>query len=521
MRLLHVRDDHERCCVAQPQRKSGRARNRPVDGRQHVPVRNLSANRRGRTTGCTVDERRRAMTNQLDSDAAIELERYELAESPAYLFEVDRREFFKLFGCGVLVGLALKRGAAQESGGGRRGGQNSMPQDISAWLHIGEDGGITVFTGKVELGQDIRTSLTQAVAEELSAPISSIKLVMGDTDLTPFDIGTFGSRTTPGMAPQLHRAAAAAREMLLDLAAAQMSLDRPQLTVTDGKIVDKSGKKSVSFGALTKGQKLVKTIPAEITVTPAREWKTAGKPVAKVNARELVTGKHRYPSDVKRPGMLYGKVLRAPAFGASLGSVDTSGAERVKGAKVVRDGDFVGVAGITEQAASRGLSEIKAEWKTTPQISQSELFQHFTRKTDASGERSSRFTQGSVKDQMSSAEIKLEASYTVAYIAHAPLEPRAAVAEWASDKLTVWTGTQRPFGVRGELAQAFRSPEERVRVIVPDTGSGYGGKHTGECAIEAARLAKASGKPVRVVWTREEEFTWAYFRPAGVINASS
>src|SRR6185295_8360009 len=118
-------------------------------------------------------------------------------------------------------------------------------------------------------------------------------------------------------------------------------------------------------------------------------------------------------------------------------------------------------------------------------------------------------------------ERKLKQTYTIAYIAHAPLEPRAAVAEWKDDKLTVWTGTQRPFGVRGELAQAFRISEENVRVIVPDTGAGYGGKHTGEAAVEAARLAKAAGKPVKLAWTREEEFTWAYFRPAGVVEIKS
>ena len=122
---------------------------------------------------------------------------------------------------------------------------------------------------------------------------------------------------------------------------------------------------------------------------------------------------------------------------------------------------------------------------------------------------------------MAAAAVKLDATYTVAYIAHAPLEPRAAVAEWSDGGLTVWTGTQRPFGVRGELAEAFHLPEEKVRVIVPDMGSGYGGKHTGEAAVEAARLARAAGRPVKLVWTREEEFTWAYFRPAGVIDVRS
>src|SRR5262249_4484962 len=126
-----------------------------------------------------------------------------------------------------------------------------------------------------------------------------------------------------------------------------------------------------------------------------------------------------------------------------------------------------------------------------------------------------------LREGLAAADRKLEATYTVAYIAHTPLEPRAAVAEWSDGQLTVWTGTQRPFGVRSELASALGIPAERVRVIIPDTGSGYGGKHTVETAVEAARLAKAAGKPVKLVWTREEEFTWAYFRPAGVIDVSA
>jgi isoquinoline 1-oxidoreductase len=128
---------------------------------------------------------------------------------------------------------------------------------------------------------------------------------------------------------------------------------------------------------------------------------------------------------------------------------------------------------------------------------------------------------GSVEEALGKAEHRLEHSYNIAYIAHAPLEPRAAVAEWNDDQLTVWTGSQRPFAVRDDLAQALRVPPERVRVIVPDTGSGYGGKQSSEMAIEAARLARAAKKPVKVVWSREEEFTWAYFRPAGVIDIRS
>ena len=457
-------------------------------------------------------------------EPALEPERYELTAGPAYHFQVARRDFFKGLGGGVLLIFALNPAhAQQESGSGRRGGGRTVPQEISAWLHIGEDGAITVYTGKVEVGQDIRTSLAQVVAEELRVPIASIKMVMGDTDLTPYDAGTFGSQTTPMMSPRLRKAAAAAREMLLDLAAEQSNVDRSAFVIADGKVTNPKTKQAFTFGQLTKGQKLAKAIIDSVSLTPPAEWKVAGKPLTKVNGRDIVTGKHQYTSDIKLPGMLYGKVLRPAAFGATLSGVDTKAAESMTGVTVVQDGDFVGVTAATPQQASRAVEALRAEWKTTPQPSANELYAYLKKNpTDAQGVDSrAANTKGSMTEGLAAAYQKLERSYTIAYIAHAPLEPRAAVAEWKDGKLTVWTGTQRPFGVRSELATTFRIPEERVRVIMPDTGSGYGGKHTGETAIEAARLAKAAGKPVKLVWTREEEFTWAYFRPAGVIDVKS
>jgi isoquinoline 1-oxidoreductase len=195
----------------------------------------------------------------------------------------------------------------------------------------------------------------------------------------------------------------------------------------------------------------------------------------------------------------------------------------VNGAVVIRDGEFLGVAASTERDATRAIEQIKAEWKPGPPISDKDLFETLKQPVGEGrgGGRGGPQRTGNVAEALESADVKLKATYTVAYIAHTPLEPRSAVAQWEGDKLTVWTGTQRPFGVRGELASAFRIPESQVRVIVPDTGSGYGGKHTGEAAVEAARLAKAADKPVKLVWTREEEFTWAYFRPAGVIEVAS
>lgn len=459
-------------------------------------------------------------------DASIEPERYELLADPQYFFnlELERRDFFKLLGGGLVLVFTFDVFASQESGGrqagesGRRAQNNSTPREIAGWLHIAEDGSITAYTGKVEFGQNIRTSLTQVVAEELRVPMSSIRLTMGDTDLTPFDMGTFGSRTTPTMAPQLRKAAAAAREALIDLAAEEWKVDRASLVVKDGKVINARSKQSLDFGKLTKGQKLLKVISDNPPITPADQWKITGKSAAKVNGRDLVTGKHRYASDTKLPDMLFGKIVRPSVFNASLVSVDSREAEAMPGVKVVRDGTFIGVAAPSAQIAALAASAIKVEWKAEPQPSAKDLFDYLRRQGAPAPQANVR---GSIAEGLALANKKIEQTYTVAYIAHAPLEPRAAVAEWNNGKVTVWTGTQRPFGVRAELAEAFRIPEARVRVIVPDTGAGYGGKHTGEVAIEAARLAQAAGKPVKLLWTREEEFTWAYFRPAGVIDVSS
>src|SRR6266567_6870378 len=283
------------------------------------------------------------MTTKINAQIPLEPERYELTAAAPYHFDLDRRNFFKFLGAGILVISVLKPAlVAQESG--RAGqGRNDLPRDIDAWLHIGEDGRVTVYTGKVEMGQNIRTSLSQAVAEELCVSMENIQMVMGDTQLTPFDMGTFGSRTTPTMNLQLRKVAAAAREMLIGLAGTQWQTDRQHLVPADGKITDPEGKRSVEYAALTKGQQLTQTVTAETPLIPAANWKVAGQSAPKVDGREFVTGKHRYPSDQKLPDMLYGKVLRPPSFGATLISVDAQKAEQM-GTTVVHDGNYVGIA---------------------------------------------------------------------------------------------------------------------------------------------------------------------------------
>lgn len=438
-------------------------------------------------------------------------EQYELHQRSVYRFGINRRQFFQTLGSGIAVAFASTRGVASTLWE-----DEILPEDqIGAWVHINDQGLVTVYTGKAEVGQNIRTSLAQAVADELEVSVNKITMVMGDTALTPYDRGTFGSRTTPYMAPRLRKAAASARELLIDLAARQMNTSKDKLSVHDGVVTDKSSGKSVDYGKLTRGKELIHPVDENVRIKSVDAWRVTGTSVRKVNGESFVTGAHRFVSDMTLPGMLIGKVLRPPAYGARLSSIDLSAAKAIGGVIVVHDGDFVAVAAPDTRTATRALEAIRAEWRTSPQPSREEIFQYL--RDNATRPRDNG-TYGEVDSAMAAAEVTVERSFYVDYIAHVPMEPRAGLAEWKDGKLTVWTGTQRPFGVRDELAGVFGLPAENIRVIQPDTGSAYGGKHTGEAGVEAARIALAAGKPVKVVWTRAEEFTWAYFRPAGVID---
>jgi len=459
--------------------------------------------------------------NKREETFLLEPERYEFRAVPMRQFALERRDFLKIFGAGLAVfAVARDVSAMQETAPGPHGFHNEeLPKEIGAWLHIGEDGTVTGFAGKAEIGQNVRTSLAQTIADELGVAFASVRMVLGDTALTPFDAGTFGSRTTATITPQLRKVAAAARDLLVAKAAKQWNVAAEKLVAGDGKVTDPATGKSLRYAELAREDIGAQKPPAEDPIKPASQWTVAGKPVPKVDAREFVTGGHRYTTDLRPEGMLYAKILRPPSFGATLSSYDESAAKAMKDVVLVRDGDFVGAVAPTVAAAEAALGALRVRWKEVPQISDGEIYSYLKKNAQPSKEPRFRQAKGSVEDGLAAAAHKLDASYTVAYIAHAPLEPRAAVAQWTDGKLTVWMGTQRPFAVRDDLADIFHVPEKNVRVIVPDTGSAYGGKHTSDAGLEAARLAKAAGgRPVKLVWTREEEFTWAYFRPAGVID---
>lgn len=433
-------------------------------------------------------------------------------------FGLSRRGFVQVFGAGLLIAVAGDWAGAQRAPG-RRGGRGgfggSGASTIAARVHIGSDGTLTVLTGKVEAGQGARAELTQAAAEELRVAVSRVQLVMADTGLVPDDGITAGSGTTPRTVPAVREGCAAARNLLITWAAKQWSVQPADVEVRDGQATHNGHKLTYSdlAGSAESAPLLSQPVPRDVAVTAVKEWKVLGTPVQRPNGRDLVTGSHRFPSDITLADMLYAKILRAPSYGAKLVGVDLAPAQAMNGVIAAHEDTFVGVAAPNSHLAGQALAEVAktAKWEPTQQPSSTELFDYL--RTHAQGDTSNPFAEALGKSAKT-----LKRMYRIAYVQHAPMEPRAAVAQWEGDKLTVWTGTQNPFGVRGELARALGIPADNVHVIAPDMGGGFGGKHTGECAVEAARMARAAGKPVSLRWTRPEEFTWAYFRPGGVID---
>jgi len=387
-------------------------------------------------------------------------------------------------------------------------------------LRIDGGGHVTAYTGKVEAGQGNRAALTRLIAAELALPTTAVRLVMGDTDDTPYDFGTVGSRSMPDAGHTLRLLAQAARVELVRVAAARLDGETESLHIEGGEVRSEDGR-SVSYADLVGAD--VRTVE----VDPDDPLPSAAPGLAAVDGDRLradlvlaTTGAKRFPSDLTVAGMRHGRVLRRPSYGAVLRSLDASGARLLEGVTVVEDGDFVGVVAPTRAEATAALARIRVEWDTVDQPDDAEIEAHLrAHPVDVDGRNEVVHREaGDVDAAFAAAAVDLSATYTTAYLAHVPMEPRIAVARVDGDAATVWVGTQRPFAVRDEVAVALDLPPDRVRIVVPDFGGGFGGKHSGDVAVEAARLARGAGSPVRLAWSREEEFRWAYFRPAAIID---
>jgi nicotinate dehydrogenase subunit B len=431
---------------------------------------------------------------------------------------MKRRNFIKLMGGGIFIffqpwnALDLLS-LPQEQ-------RRSLPKDYNAFLQIAEDGTVKCFTGKIEMGQGIITSLAMEMAEELNVPYQKVQMVMGDTDLCPWDQGTWGSLTTRSFGPNMRAAAAEARGVLLELASEQMKVPVSQLEVNDGIIRDaKNPKNYVTYGQLAKGRKLEKFLDAKPAPEDYTRFTYVGKPFKRVDSELKVTGKAKYTGDLKVPGMVHARILRPPSLGAKLNSVDVSGAQKVEGVQVVQDGDLVAVISENRDKADEAVVKIKAEYTFNEKnVNDRNLSDYILNaETRPSVVRSN----GDIGGGSQSSDKVFESTFSDPYLAHAPIEPHTALAVIENGKLTVWASTQSPFGLQDSIVSSLGFTRENVRVISPFVGGGFGGKGAFQQGIEAARLAKLTGKPVMLAWTRDEEFLYDIFHPAGVIKIKS
>ena len=427
--------------------------------------------------------------------------------------QVTRRDFFAFTGPGLLV--LFSTGAAEAQEPQRLPSRASgFPTDFNAYLHFGGDGRVTCFVGKIEMGQGAMTSLPLMLAEELDVDNAAVDVVCGDTDRCPWDMGTFGSLSTRVYGQMVRKAGAEARAVLLQLASEELKAPAEKLKVEAGVVTDPASGKKVTYAQLVQGKRIERHVANAPVKTPD-QMRQVGHSVVRRDALDKVTGKGKFAGDILLPGMLSARILRAPAHGAKLKNVDTAPAEKA-GAKVVKDGDLTAVLHERRDVADRALDLVQAEWdRPAATVDDVSIFDRLVKmgaKPDVVHEA------GNLAEGEKQAAHIIEATYLNSYVAHSAMEPHSATARFENGKLTVWASTQTPFPLKEELMRALSLPPEKVRVIPPYVGGGFGGKSFNQQAIEAARLAKLTGKPVQVFWSREEVFFFDTFRPAAVVK---
>jgi isoquinoline 1-oxidoreductase len=395
------------------------------------------------------------------------------------------------------------------------------PGPEAVLLTMDQRGDVAAFSGKVEYGQGIRSGFTLAIADELDVPLASVRVILGDTQLVPFDRGTTGSVSTRTIGIQLRRAAATARRTLIGLAAEEWAVPAADLEALDGHVFRTGDpSRTVGYADLLQGKRLRVTIPEDTAIKDPERFLLMGRDAPRSDALAKVTGQARFSQDTVVPGMLHGKVLRPPSYGARLQQIDSTQAERVAGVvMVVREDNFAGVIGEREDVAESALERIRARWQEDRELpSDWDLPALLKEKV---GELVVLREEGSPAEGFNQADQVLESRYFVPYVSNSAMEPSAAVASWDGDDLTIWSGDRSPFGVRDELALEFGVGEDRIHVITVDIGGSFGTKGSNRVAYEAARLSKAAGRPVRVAHNRQEEFMWSTVRPAAVIEIRS
>ncbi|HVM59464.1 MAG TPA: molybdopterin cofactor-binding domain-containing protein [Verrucomicrobiae bacterium] len=448
------------------------------------------------------------------------LQSLDFAEDAGARTGMDRRQFLKVTGSGIVLYFMLGDLWVLAQEGGGRLVRGALPTDFNAFLKIGEDGRVACYTGKIEMGQGIVTSLAIELADELDVTLDAVDMVMGDTDLCPWDMGTFGSMSTRVFGQALRRAAAEARQVLLELASERLKIPVEKLSTENGAVFASENKQTrVTYAVLAAGRKIERHATGTVAVKKPAQFAVIRKSSTRRDGRAKVTGAAQYAGDIRLPEMLYAKILRPPAHNARLIDADVSDAKQAKGAQVIRDGDFVAVVHESPDVAELALSKIKAKFdKPAADLNDKNIFDHLLKVAPEGRVLSG---DGDLKQGESNAKIKVEETYLDGYKAHAAIEPHTAVVKFDGSRATVWASTQNPFTLKQEVAGELGIAPESVRVITPFVGGGFGGKTRNLQAVEAARLAKLTGKPVQVAWSRSEEFFYDSFRPAAIVKIRS
>ena len=430
-------------------------------------------------------------------------------------FDVDRRDFLKYLGGGIVIAFTAGDPVLLA-----RQRQQRQPEDFNGYLLIQEDGLVKCFSGKIEMGQGVITSLAQMLADELDVQFESIEMVMGDTDLCPWDMGTFGSMSTRFFGPPLRAAGAEARATLIELASQEMQVPKDRLATRNGMVYEKGNEDNeISYADITRGKKITKILEGNVPVKSPEELSVSGSEYLRADSLEKVTGQAKFAGDIQLPGMVYARILRAPSRESTLRSVDLDQVRDIKGLTVVHEGNLIAVLHESPDVAGEALGMIKADFETPgSDINEKTIFEHLL-KVAPEGETVAQ--GGNLDTGIKQSDVIFDNEYLDGYVAHAPMEPHTATAIIENGKATIWASTQTPFPLRDEAAERLGFPPENVRVKPVFIGGGFGGKSVNQQAVEAALLAKITGKPVQVAWTREEEFLFDTYRPAGVVKIKS
>lgn len=430
---------------------------------------------------------------------------------------LGRRGFIKRMGAGLTI--AISAGGYGVLSGCAESEAMDKP-DFNAYLKIKEDGRVDCLVGKIEMGQSVYTSLKQLLAEELDVALEQVDIVMGDTDICPYDAGTWGSLSIRSFGPQLREGAAEGRAALLALASKELKEPVEKLVADNGVISVKGDPdRSASYADLVKEKQIIKSVSGDVAVKKPSEFKIMGKSVKRHDAVAKVTGEAKYAADIQLPGMLYASILRPPDHRAKMSSVDTSEAEKVEGIQVVNQDGLVAVLHADPEVAAQAIFDVQATWDfPESNVDNETVFDHLQK----TGSKERVVENNGQKEVAENDELEVvEQLYLDGYKAHAPIEPHAATAVFEEGRLEMWASSQTPFGSKKALVEELAMTEDQVHLNQVFLGGGFGGKIYNPQVPEAAKLAKIVGKPVQVAYTRKEEFFYDFFRPAAVVKAKS